>query len=125
MTIQEEIRHIHEEYDKGNKKVKPSFRYIIIIMESWGRHCDDFDVANSISEAEEKALVLKKLTEDFVEIYEVEQNFDGEFIARIIESIHSTGIDFKEYGKAYERHPMHIAWRTRGSFLGGRYDISL
>ena len=124
--IEEEIKNIHQQYDLGNKSLKPSFRYIIMIEDVFGNHSDDFLVADSMSEAEEKALFLKNyednIVEDFVEIYEVIQNNAGEYIAKIRKSIHKEENDFKEYGDFYERHPMHVAWRTRGNYLGNLFE---
>lgn len=114
MSIQEEIKFIHDQYNLGNKFVKPSFNYIVVIVETFGRHDDDFYVCNYLDKAKEKALELLPLTKDYVEIYKVEEFNDG-YKAREVLTINSFDKMFQE-GYINDR-PMHVAWRTRGECM--------
>lgn len=50
MTLKEEIQKIHSEYKKGNKGVKPSFRYIIELAKEYD-DSGDFYIAKDLAEA--------------------------------------------------------------------------
>lgn len=114
MSLQEEIKRIHDEYYNGGKFIKPSFKYIVVISQTLGQHGDDFYVCNHLDKAKEKALELLSLTKDWVEIYEVREYKDG-FKAVEIFTIHSFDKVFRESFSSSQ--PMHIAWRTRGDCL--------
>ena len=64
MSLQEEIKRIHDEYYNGGKFIKPSFKYIVVIDQTFGQHGDDFYVCNHLDKAKEKALELLSLTKD-------------------------------------------------------------
>lgn len=114
MSLQEEIKRIHDEYYNGGKFIKPSFKYIVVIDQTFGQHGDDFYVCNLLDKAKEKALELLSLTKEWVEIYEVREYKDG-FKAVEIFTIHNFDKVFRESFSSSQ--PMHIAWRTRGDCL--------
>lgn len=103
-----EIRHIHEEYDKDGKSVKPSFNYIVVVDSS-----DDFFVTDTLSEAKNIAIEYGSEHNEFMSIYEVKL-FGNEYKANLTFAYkwHK-----RELVEDSERNPMHIAWRTRGDLL--------
>ena len=114
MSIREEIKLLHDQYLNGGKFIKPSFKYIVVINQCFGKHGDDFYVCNSLSKGKEKALEFLPLTDDWVEIYEVVQRKDG-YKANCIFTINNFDKEFRE--SFYNDCPMHVAWRTRGDCL--------
>lgn len=116
MSIEEEIKYIHDEYDKGNKSVKPSFKYIVMLPMD-----DDFDVANDLEEAKEKAIKYGNMNHRISEIFEVILAKDGTYRADKKFIYYDSS---KELEDIWEFHAMHIAWRTRGDYLGGKYENS-
>jgi hypothetical protein len=108
-SVKNEIKHIHEEYDKeGGKSIKPSFNYIVVVESS-----DDFFVTDTLSEAKDIAIEYGTEHNKFMSIYEVKL-FGNEYKANLI-------FAYKWYKRELvedsERYPMHIAWRTRGDLL--------
>ena len=122
MNILEEIEYIRSEYRKGNKKVQPSFKYIIFIFDSSGRHDSDFDIAADLSEAEEKALSYISLTDDWVEIYKVKQNGDNEYVA-VCEKAKMKELEDFQDEILPDLFVMHISWKIRGKYLGEKQNV--
>ena len=109
MTVKNEIKLIHEEYDKeGGKSIKPSFSYIVVVESS-----DDFFVTDTLSEAKDIAIEYGTEHDEFMSIYEVKL-FGNEYKANLIFTYEWHKRELIENS---ERYPMHIAWRTRGDLL--------
>ena len=108
--MQKEIQHIHREYEKGIKNIKPSFNYIVVKTMT-----DDFIVTRTLDQAKDKAIEYGDKEQELFDIYEVQQYPDGSYRAVII---FSYNFYKKELFEEYEIHNcMHIAWRTRGDLL--------
>lgn len=108
-SVKNEIKHIHEEYDKeGGKSIRPSFNYIVAVDSS-----DDFFVTDTLSGAKNIAIEYGTEHNEFMSIYEVKL-FGNEYKANLI-------FTYKWYKRELvedsERNPMHVAWRTRGNLL--------
>lgn len=113
MTLKEEIQNIHREYRKGNKGVKPSFRYIVELTKEHGDN-GDFYVAKDLAEAQEKALYYAKQPKViWAEIFEVVSTTGG-YRAEPKFICYS---DFLTFEECHDSFPMHVAWRTRGKLL--------
>ncbi len=108
-SVKNEIKRIHEEYDKeGGKSIKPSFNYIVVVDSS-----DDFFVTDTLPDAKDIAIEYGTEHNEFMSIYAVKL-FGNEYKANLI-------FAYKWYKRElvedFERNPLHIAWRTRGDLL--------
>ena len=113
MTLKEEIQSIHKEYRKGNKSVKPSFRYIVELTREYDNN-GDFYIAKDLAEAQEKALYYAEQPKVcWAEIFEVVSTTEG-YKAESRFICYSCLLTLREH---YESFPMHVAWRTRGKLL--------
>lgn len=109
----EEIQALKEAYKNGIMSVRPSFNFIVEIEETFGKNDGEFSVADSLDEAEKKAIKLSQRTNDFVLISQIiKQNSD--FYAKPIKLANK---QVKTFLKCYEKTLVPVVWRTRGKFV--------
>ena len=109
MLCKKEIAEIHKAYNDGNKSIKPSFKYIVVLANN------DFIVTRNLDVAQEKAIEYGNKNNDFITIYEVVQVYDATYRTKLRYSYRPAYRELKEESDL--RDCMHIAWRTRGELL--------